>query len=37
MMDDPLTISEINKNNFFVKTLSKVKLQNDRYWIYFSF
>ena len=26
---DPLTISEINKNDFFVKTLSEVKLQND--------
>ena len=25
----PLTISEINKNDFFVKTLSEVKLQND--------
>ena len=26
---DPLTISEINKNNFFVKTLSEVKLRED--------
>ena len=26
---DPLTISEINENDFFVKTLSEVKLQND--------
>ena len=26
---DPLTISEINKNDFFVKTLSEIKLQND--------
>ena len=26
---DPLTISEINKNDFFVKTLSEVNLQND--------
>ena len=27
---DPLTISEIHKNNFFVKTLSEVKLKDDR-------
>ena len=26
---EPLTISEIDKNNFFVKTLSEVKLQDD--------
>ena len=29
MKNDPLTISEINKNDFFVKTLSEVKLQNN--------
>ena len=28
--NEPLTISEVQKNNFFVKTLSEIKLKEDK-------